>query len=166
MGVRTSWTGSTERLWMWLASQVRHLHLFERNCGFIPFGILGFNYEFNALNPMGKPNELHEAFEKFKAKNGFNFVSLLNGMFPALGPILKIFVSFPFSYLTMNPRLIAWNFQGGWSPAHGGRRSAYRRPYRASTFESKQISRRFCREGWRETDCKGLTQSFGPCEHW
>ena len=82
---------------MWLALRVRHLHLFERNCGFIRFDILGFHYEFNALNPIGKPNELYEAFEKYKSKSEFNLVALLDAVFPALEPIWKIFVSFPFS---------------------------------------------------------------------
>ena len=73
------------------------MHLFECNCGFIRFYILGFHYEFNALNPIGKPNELYEAFERYKAKSEFNFVALLDAVFPALEPILKIFASFPFS---------------------------------------------------------------------
>ena len=61
------------------------------------FNILGFNYDFNALDPMGKRNELHDAFEKFQAKDEFNVVALLGIMFPVLGSILKIFASFPFS---------------------------------------------------------------------
>ena len=93
MGARTSWTDSTKRHSMWLALQVRHLHLSERNHGFIQFDILGFNYEFDALNPTGKPNELHQAFQKFKARQGSSLVTLLGAIFPALGPIFKIFVS-------------------------------------------------------------------------
>ena len=77
--------------------QVRHLPLFGRNCGFIRFDILGFNYEFNALDPMGKPNELHDAFEKFQAKDELNLVTLLGFMFPVWESILQIFASFPFS---------------------------------------------------------------------
>ena len=80
------------------------MHLFKRNRGFIGFDILGFNYEFNALDPMGKPNELHEAFESFKVKYNFTWVVLFAAMFPALGPILKIFVNFPFLLLDNEPK--------------------------------------------------------------
>ena len=82
---------------MSLALRVRHLHLLERNRGFIQFDILAFNYEFNALNPTGKPNELLEAFQKFKVKQTLNLVPLSGDIFPVLRPIVKNFVSFPFS---------------------------------------------------------------------
>ena len=72
---------------------MRHLHLSERNHVFIQFDILGFNYEFDALNPTGKPNELHQAFQQFGAKQRVSLVTLFNVIFPALGPIFRIFVS-------------------------------------------------------------------------
>lgn len=54
--------------------------------------VLGFNYEFNALNPSGKPSELAEAFEKiFKVPEKIPIMMILRNFFP----ILNIIVSAP-----------------------------------------------------------------------
>lgn len=57
---------------------------------------LGFNYEFNALDPAGKSNELNEAFRRFRAKEKSDVVSLMFRSLPVLRPIVKLFVSSPF----------------------------------------------------------------------
>ncbi|KAI8972447.1 cytochrome P450 [Trametes punicea] len=48
-------------------------------------GLAGFNYDFDSLNPNGKPNELNEAFrEVFAAFGNFNILLLLKSLFPVL----------------------------------------------------------------------------------
>ncbi|KAL0947682.1 hypothetical protein HGRIS_013770 [Hohenbuehelia grisea] len=48
-------------------------------------GLAGFNYEFNALNPDEKPNELNHAFSvMFKATSQFEIFPVLQGFFPIL----------------------------------------------------------------------------------
>lgn len=67
-----------------------------RQCNSTPLGrhssAVGFNYEFNALNPSGKPSELAEAFEKiFKVPEKIPLMMILRNFFP----ILNIIVSAP-----------------------------------------------------------------------
>lgn len=51
---------------------------------------LGFNYEFNALNPSGKPSELAEAFEKiFKVPEKIPIMMILRNFFPILNIIVS-----------------------------------------------------------------------------
>ncbi|KAL1939460.1 hypothetical protein VTO73DRAFT_10016 [Trametes versicolor] len=51
-------------------------------------GLAGFNYEFNALNPSGKPSELAEAFEKiFKVPEKIPIMMILRNFFPILNII-------------------------------------------------------------------------------
>ncbi len=51
---------------------------------------LGFNYEFNALNPSGKPSELAEAFEKiFKVPEKIPIMMILRNFFPILNIIVR-----------------------------------------------------------------------------
>ncbi|KAI0920485.1 hypothetical protein AcW1_002208 [Taiwanofungus camphoratus] len=48
-------------------------------------GLAGFNYQFNALNAEGKPNELNQAVEvMFQANAGFSILGLLKDIFPPL----------------------------------------------------------------------------------
>ncbi|KAI0822367.1 cytochrome P450 [Trametes gibbosa] len=50
-------------------------------------GLVGFNYQFNSLNPSGKPNELAAAFEKIFQVPEVNTVVILRTLFPILNHI-------------------------------------------------------------------------------
>ncbi|KAI0634029.1 cytochrome P450 [Trametes polyzona] len=53
-------------------------------------GLAGFNYEFNSLNPSGKPNELSVAFEEiFKVPEKIPVMMILRNFFPIINKFHK-----------------------------------------------------------------------------
>lgn len=57
---------------------------------------VGFGYDFNTLNPEGKPNELSLAFSKLFASSPS--ISALVPFLRSIFPILKLIVSHPLAF--------------------------------------------------------------------